>query len=90
MDKDAATTSLRRLIEARPPRRQAKPTGHMRERIAVALRGSRPNFFVHPPTDAYAIYLYDTDEMRAMYERWADEFLRHCDVLDLEVVDRGE
>ena len=73
---------------ARHPRRKAEPTGDVRERIAVALRGSRPSFFRWLPTEAYTLYLTESDRMREMYDEMADRLLAHFDVLDLEIVDR--
>jgi hypothetical protein len=90
MAKSIASETLSKLIAALPPRQKATATGHMRERIAVALRGSRPSFFMHGPEEAYTLFLYDTPEMRQWYEQWADDFLRHCDALDLQVTDSRE
>jgi hypothetical protein len=82
-----ASKSLTDLLAASPPRQKAIPTGHMRERVAAALRGSQPSFFIREPTDAYTLLLYEPPQTRERYEKWADEFLRCCDVLDLEVTD---
>lgn len=71
---------------ARPRDPPARPTYEMRERIAVALRGSQPNFFEWLPTEAYTLYLADQPALREMYEEWADRLLLHLDVLDLELI----
>lgn len=84
---DAASKDLMRIIAAATPRQKAEPTGTMRERIAVALRGSRPNHFRWAPSMAYDFYLLDKPEMRAHFEAWADRLLAHFDVLGLELVD---
>jgi hypothetical protein len=83
-----STELLNSMLASRPPREKVISTEHMRERIAVAIRRSRPSFFIHKPKDAYTLFLYETPEMRKMLEQWADDFLRQCDVLDLEMIDR--
>lgn len=71
-------------------REKAEPKGHTRELIAVALRGSRPSYLQHDPSDAYTLFLYESQNMRDWYERWADDFLRYCDHLKLEVIDKSK
>lgn len=83
------TNELVKLLDANPPRQKAVPTGTMRERLAVAIRGSQPNFFKYAPSDAYTIFLYEKPERREWLEQWADNLLRHFDVLDLELTDRN-
>lgn len=83
-----ASPELARLLDARRTRTKAHPTGHMRERIAVALRGSRPSFFNWQPSEAYVLYLMESDEIRKLHDEWADLFLMHLDAHDLEIVDR--
>ena len=82
-----ASDELTKLMAERRPRTKVEPTGDMRERIAVALRGSRPSHFYWYPNEAYTLYLYETDAMREFYQKWADRLLAHFDVLDLELSD---
>lgn len=86
-ERPAVSKELQRIMAAAKPRAAAKATNHMRERIAVAIRASRPNCFGWSPQESYAIYLREPQNMREMYERWADELLRHLDVYNLEVID---
>jgi hypothetical protein len=84
----AVSDELARLIGQSRPRSKAEPTGHMRERIAVALRGARPSYFLWYPVEAYTLFLYEPPDRRRFYEEWADRLLAHFDVLDLELVDK--
>jgi hypothetical protein len=84
----SVSSELTRLIAASRRRRKAEATGHMRERIAVALRGSRPSYFYWFPNEAYLLYLLETERKRELYEQWADRLLKHLDAHDLEIVDR--
>lgn len=81
-----ATEALYKAMEA-VKREPAKSTGHMRERIAAAIYGSSPSFYERPREYIYRMFLWKTEQSRAMYEEWADGFLLCCDELGLEVLD---
>jgi hypothetical protein len=72
----------------RHPHRKIEPVGDMRERIGVSLRGTRPSLLYWYPSEAYILYVTQSDQQRQMYEEWSDRLLTHFDVHDLEVVDR--
>jgi hypothetical protein len=79
---------LQRIMAASRQMPRAEPVGHMRERIAVAINGSRPNFFKWTPDEVHRLYFYQNDKMRQMYEDWADRLLFHFDAYGLEIVDK--
>lgn len=83
-----ASSELIAAIKAKPPRSTpAQATGHMRERLAAALWGSRPSMLKKYPDEAYFFFLTQPPNMRALFERQADDLLRCCDFLKLEIVD---
>ena len=84
------SNELAKLIAAtaKPRRQRAVATGHMRERIAVALRGAQPSHLQWFPNEAYLIFLGESAERRNFYEKWADRLLEHLDAHDLELIDR--
>lgn len=85
MSKIASAALLKSMEDAK--REPAKATGHMRERLAVAIYGSSPSFYNRPVDGVYRMWLYKREGPRRMYEQWADEFLLCCDELGLGVID---
>jgi hypothetical protein len=76
---------------ARQPRQRAQATGDMRERLAAAIRGSRPTHLAHLSVkEACDVFYYEMLEQRQWYERWADDLLRCVDAMDLEIIDIAE
>jgi hypothetical protein len=85
-----ASESLKTLLAAtaKPARPRAVPTGHMRERIAMAICGSLPTFFTWYPEEYVEIFLREPLERRQSYEEWADRLLLQLDFHGLEITDR--
>lgn len=82
-----ATPDLERLIAETRTRVTAELSGHMRERIAIALRGSRPSHFDIKPNEATWFFAREDKKTRDWYEEWADRLLACFDVVGIEVND---
>ena len=89
---DAASEHLKSIIGAAASRRreEAIPTGHIRERIAVALRSSEPSFFDWSGLEEIRrkLYFRDSRSRRERFEQWADRLLVEFDALDIEITDK--